>query len=79
MNVSRTINCTGLSAAPTVLRIKQALLRLSDGTSPLGVLVDADCDHKRLASSLGKRATNVRFVPQAKRTPVYDGPVRATV
>jgi len=76
MNVSQTVNCTGLSAAPTVLRIKQALLRLSDRTSPLGVLVDADCDHKRLASCLGDRAGSVRFVPQAKRMPIYEGAKR---
>lgn len=61
MHVSNTIDCNGLSPAPTVLRIKQALIWLPDDDLPLNVLVDSECDCEHLADSLGKLADDVSF------------------
>jgi hypothetical protein len=61
MQVSNTVDCNGLSPAPTILRIKQALVGLQDGELPLNVLVDSDCDCENLADSLGSLASDVQW------------------
>jgi hypothetical protein len=65
--VARAIDCSGLSAAPTVLRIKQALTGLSDEHLPLGVLLDSACDRDRIAQSLGAMAGDVHLATEALR------------
>ncbi len=62
MNVTNAIDCNGLSAAPTLLRIKQALVGLVDNALPLEILVDAGCDRDRLRRSLGRQGEAVRLV-----------------
>jgi len=64
MQISNAINCNGLSAAPTVLRIKQALVGHDGKDLPLEFLVGADCDCDRLTALLGKLAKDVRLVAQ---------------
>lgn len=61
MHVSNTLDCNGLPAAPTILRIKQALIGRSGGDLPLNVLVGSDCDCEDLASSLGSLAEDVHL------------------
>lgn len=63
MQGSHTLDCNGLSHAPTVLRIKQALVSKHAGSGRVGVLVDAECDRARLAASLGKLARRVDWLP----------------
>ena len=70
MHVSNTINCNGLSTAPIVLRIKQALTALSDDNLPLGVLVDSECDCTRVVSSLGPLAGDVYLASDVGQLPV---------
>ena len=70
MHVSNTINCNGLSTAPTVLRIKQALTGLSDDNLPLGVLVDSECDCTRVVSSLGPLAGDVCLASDLGQLPM---------
>lgn len=60
--IANAIDCNGLSAAPTVLRIKQALVGHDGGALPIDILVGADCDCDRLTASLGKLAKDVRLV-----------------
>lgn len=62
MEVTNAIDCNGLSAAPTLLRIKQALVGRVDDALPLEFLVDADCDRDRLRRSLGRQGRAVRLV-----------------
>lgn len=71
MHVSNTINCSGLSTAPTVLRIKQALIGVPDEKLPLGVLVDSECDCARLVSSLGSTAGDVYLASDVRQVPAY--------
>jgi hypothetical protein len=63
MSVSTIIDCNGLSDAPTVLRIKQALIGLENKNLPLGVLLDDGCDCDRIEQSLGSLASDVRLNP----------------
>lgn len=65
MKLANAIDCNGLSPAPTVLRIKQALIGREKGMLPLNILVDSGCDQAMLATSLGKLARDVRFVAQS--------------
>ncbi|HAI30539.1 MAG TPA: hypothetical protein DCM48_13555 [Thalassospira sp.] len=67
MQVSNTIDCNGLSPAPTLLRIMQALVGREDGASPLNVLVGSDCNCERLADSLGPLADEVQLASDAKQ------------
>jgi len=67
MQVSNTIDCNGLSPAPTLLRIMQALVGREDSTSPLNVLVGADCNCESLAVSLGPLAQDVQLASDAKQ------------
>ncbi|TYC60512.1 hypothetical protein FMN50_07335 [Rhodobacterales bacterium] len=62
MQISETVDCNGLSPAPTVLRIKQALIGRDEDRLPLEILVGSDCDREQLMSCLGKDAGDVRFV-----------------
>lgn len=62
MKVSEKLNCNGLSVAPTVLRIKQALIGNVEKKLPLEILVGEDCDLEHLASSLGSLSKDVRLV-----------------
>jgi len=62
MEITNVIDCNGLSTAPTLLRIKQALVGLVDDALPLDILVDADCDRDRLRRSLGRQGGAVRLV-----------------
>lgn len=62
MRVSNAIDCNGLSAAPTLLRIKQALVGRKDKARPLDILVDAACDRENLLRSLGKQVAAVRLL-----------------
>lgn len=65
MQVSNAIDCNGLSVAPTLLRIKQALIGRSGKGLPLNILVGADFDRDHLAVSLGDLAGDVRLVTRA--------------
>ncbi|MCC9621359.1 hypothetical protein LPB41_06590 [Thalassospira sp. MA62] len=65
MQVSDTIDCNGLSAAPTLLRIKQALTGREDTDLPLNVLVGEDCDCEGLAGCLGHHAGDVLIASDA--------------
>ncbi|GAB4520980.1 MAG: hypothetical protein Tsb0019_22200 [Roseibium sp.] len=62
MGITNAIDCNGLSTAPTLLRIKQALVGRVDDALPLKILVDADCDRDRLRRSLGRLKDAVRLV-----------------
>lgn len=62
MKLTNTIDCNGLSPAPTILRIKQALTGREKSKLPLHFVVDSGCDQARLMSSLGKLARHVRFI-----------------
>jgi len=62
MKPLNAINCNGLSPAPTVLRIKQALIGRAKDARPLEILLDPACDRSKLAQSLGKLADHVRLV-----------------
>ncbi|KZM50805.1 hypothetical protein OA90_07280 [Labrenzia sp. OB1] len=62
MDVTNAIDCNGLSAAPTLLRIKQALVGLVDHALPLEILVDEGCDQERLRRSLGRHGGAVRLI-----------------
>ncbi|WP_102224424.1 hypothetical protein [Acidimangrovimonas sediminis] len=60
------IDCRGLSAPLTVLRIKQAVIGRSDCGLPLDVLVDETCcDCDRVAASLTGEATDLRLIHSA--------------
>lgn len=59
---ANAIDCNGLSPAPTVLRIKQALIGRARDSRPLDILLDPACDTSSLARSLGKLADRVRLV-----------------
>ncbi|TYC90467.1 hypothetical protein [Novosphingobium sp. BW1] len=62
MQRSLTLDCNGLPHAPTVLRIKQALVGNKAGSRRVGVLVGADCDHARITGSLGKLASRIELL-----------------
>lgn len=62
MQVSQTLDCNGLSEAPTVLRIKQALVGCDAGDL-FGVMVGPDCDRDRVTGSLGALASRIHLVP----------------
>lgn len=67
MQILRTLDCSGLSTASAVLRIKQALVgRTEDNNSPIGVLIGSQCDHERIAGSLGPSAGRIRLMHSAK-------------
>lgn len=61
MQASNTIDCNGLSPAPTLLRIMQALVGRENSVSPLNVLVGSDCNCDHLTDSLGPLAGNVQL------------------
>ncbi|PTV94522.1 hypothetical protein C8J27_10753 [Rhodobacter aestuarii] len=57
------IDCRGLSAPLTVLRIKQAVVGRQDCGLPLDVLVDRHCNApERIAHSLKHDPTDIRLV-----------------
>lgn len=64
MNLANTLDCSGLSIAPTVLRIKQALIGLTDADLPLGVSVGSDSDCKRIEASLGNAREDVQLLTE---------------
>ncbi|ARE42310.1 hypothetical protein RGUI_4284 (plasmid) [Rhodovulum sp. P5] len=60
------IDCRGLSAPLTVLRIKQAVVGRRDCGLPLDVLVDgACCEPDRISASLTGESTDVRLLYSA--------------
>ena len=65
--ISNTLNCVGLSVAPTVLRIKQALTGMAEKSLPLKILVDEHFDHQRLSDSLGSQAGHVELVAHSRQ------------
>ncbi|MEJ2409534.1 MAG: hypothetical protein P8Y58_01305 [Novosphingobium sp.] len=67
MYVSHTLDCSGLSNAPAVLRIKQALVGRKTGAPRIGVLVSEDCDMERIAGSLGSAVNQVRLLPATRQ------------
>jgi len=67
MQVSNTIDCNGLSPAPTLLRIMQALVGREDNTSRLNVLVGTECNCESLSDSLGPLAKEVQLASDAKQ------------
>jgi|TARA_R110000782_G_scaffold104690_3_gene192471 hypothetical protein len=67
MQDSNTIDCNGLSPAPTVLRIMQALIGRKDSNVPLNVLVGSDCDCARLSVSLGDLADDVQLASNLRQ------------
>jgi hypothetical protein len=69
MHVSQTLDCNGLSNAPTVLRIKQALVDQPDDKLPIGVLVGPDCDIDRISSSLGDLADDIHLMTVSDEIP----------
>lgn len=57
------IDCRGLSAPLTVLRIKQAMVGRSDVGLPLDVLIDSTCgDHEKVAASLTGEPADIRLL-----------------
>ena len=72
MHLSNPIDCNGLSPAPTVLRIKQALVGLPDDELPLNVLIGSECDCEHLASSLGALAGDVHLASDIRQLPLTD-------
>ena len=60
MKISGKLNCIGLSMAPTILRIKQAMVDKAERKAPLEILVSTECDLDRLKASLGKLSKDVR-------------------
>ncbi len=57
------IDCRGLSAPLTVLRIKQAVVGRSDCGLPLDVLVDGDfTDSDRVTACLTGESTDIRLL-----------------
>lgn len=67
MHVSDTIDCNGLSPAPTLLRIMQALVGREDTDLPLNVLVGSQCNCEHLAVSLGQLANEVHLASDARQ------------
>ena len=67
MHVARTLDCSGLSNAPTVLRIKQALAGATDRDEPIGVLLGENCDCDRIAGSLGSAADQVHLITPTRQ------------
>ncbi len=65
MEMTNAIDCNGLSAAPTILRIKQALVGRCRTTLPIQILVDAECDRDHLRRSLGRHVNDVRLVARS--------------
>ncbi|MBZ4023128.1 hypothetical protein CKO11_11720 [Rhodobacter sp. TJ_12] len=71
------IDCRGLSAPLTVLRIKQAVVGRQDCGLPLDVLVDRACTAPdRVAACLTGESTDVRLVYSSAEAP--EGPVAKT-
>lgn len=68
------IDCRGLTAPLTVLRIKQTVVGRGDCGLPLDVLVDgACCDGDRVAASLTGVDTDIRLLystPEAQEMPL---------
>ncbi len=64
------IDCRGLSAPLTVLRIKQAMVGRSDGGLPLDVLVDGACsDTARVSACLTGESADIRLILAAPGMP----------
>lgn len=56
------MDCRGLSAPLTLLRIKQAMIARADVSLPLEVVIDAGCrDGARIAESLTEEASDIRL------------------
>jgi len=56
------MDCRGLSAPLTMLRIKQAMIGRADVSLPLEVVVDAGCcDADQIAESLTEEASDIRL------------------
>ncbi|WP_172293319.1 hypothetical protein [Pseudoruegeria sp. HB172150] len=73
------IDCRGLSAPLTVLRIKQAVIGRSDVGLPLDVLVDRTCcDGARVSECLTGESTDVRLL-YLTSDDEHAAPVRETV
>lgn len=64
MNIQHTIDCDGLSIAPTILRIKQALTGRSSSELPLGVVISSECDKRRLEASLGDACDDIHLLSE---------------
>jgi hypothetical protein len=62
MSIKAIINCTGLSTALTVLRIRQLLINPQQQALPLDVSVGKKCDRSLLMESLGSDAGTIRLV-----------------
>ncbi|MCJ2187653.1 hypothetical protein [Novosphingobium beihaiensis] len=67
MHVTRNLDCSGLSNASAVLRIKQALVGSKDGEPRIGVLVGENCDVERITGSLGSAAGRVRLMSATRQ------------
>ena len=63
------IDCRGLSAALTVLRIKQAFIGAPEDVSHVDVVVNYDCDCRRIAASLADKEGDVRFLKTEEDAP----------
>ena len=60
--IEGSIDCRGLSGVLTVLRIKQAVVDRCDGDDCLAVVVDQDCNCRRLVQALHNQGGDVRFL-----------------
>ncbi len=68
------IDCRGLSAPLTVLRIKQAVVGRSDCGLPLDVLVDRACgDAARISACLTGESTDIRLIHAAPEMAALSG------
>lgn len=64
------LDCRGLSAPLTILRIKQAMVGRRDVALPLDVLVDNCCDEgARIADALTGEEADIRLVRLAEGAP----------
>ncbi|SON54966.1 hypothetical protein HDIA_1425 [Hartmannibacter diazotrophicus] len=60
-NTSLVVDCRGLSAALSVLRVKQAMSCYEEADSAFGVVIDPDL-HTSVSDALGPDGSNVRFM-----------------
>ena len=66
MHVAQTLDCSGLSNVPDILRIKQALVGWNDDVR-MGVLLGEGCDVERITGSLGVASSRVQLVTATKQ------------
>lgn len=66
MHVAQTLDCSGLSNVPAILRIKQALVGWKDDAR-MGVLLGEACDADRITGSLGAASSRIELVTATKQ------------